>query len=427
MRRGSAGWKRRPSPVAELAGEVDDHVDADRRPDADPPVVGDRHDRGARDRLAGEEVHVGDLRLPALARVGGEEAGRAAPRRGQVDGDRFDRRVVDVDHDRVIGRSRPVSRVSTRRTPSTGVKTRATVGDEGSLQVDDDVTRGLGVHAQLAVVGEGHDRHRAARDAGSVVHARHVAAGPVARVRAEEAAGGRCRRSSGSPRPPWCLSGRAGHVDGERLAGGQSPRWVLTGVDDPASGSAARTRSVRRAPGSGASPPTRVAFARSAVNASAMSTERSPVPLRREVRVVARVVAELVHHGRPVPREERPGRSVATRSSAGSRRRRMVLEHGMRVIFGHQIRWPGPITSTRCMIALVGARLVPAQTAESFAPRLTSRFRVPSLGAPGLDPVRRPGGRRRPESSGVVADPGTNPDRAPTGRDEVGVERGAPR
>ena len=49
---------------------------------------------------------------------------------------------------------------------------------------------------------------------------------------------------------------------------------------------------------------------------------------------------------------------------------------GKRVIFGHQIRLPGPIVSTRCLIALYEqtstASLRKAHCATSLAPKLTT-------------------------------------------------------
>src|SRR5690606_8906388 len=93
--------------VAELTGQVDDHVDVDRRPDADRALVGDRDDRRAGDGFAGEEVHVRDLRLAALARVGGEEAGGRTASGRQVHGDRVDGGVGDLDHDRAAASGRP--------------------------------------------------------------------------------------------------------------------------------------------------------------------------------------------------------------------------------------------------------------------------------------------------------------------------------
>ena len=86
---------------------------------------------------------------------------------------------------------------------------------------------------------------------------------------------------------------------------------------------------------------------------------------------------------------------------------------GLRVIIGHQIRWPGPISSTTSRMRLREQATSVRQSAESFAPRFTMTFGAsqPSR-LHDFDPPS--GGGGAPGRSGLVAHPGAEPDRAPS-------------
>ncbi len=115
------------------------------------------------------------------------------------------------------------------------------------------------------------------------------------------------------------------------------------------------------------------------------------VAVGRQVGAVRRRVATGEHLGRPVPRPEVGAFGGDAGRAPGSTRSADRCDVKKRVIFGHQMRCPGPIVLTRCMIAVVGARDVAAAEARVVGAEVDHDVdRVPALRAPRGDPVRRP-------------------------------------